>query len=52
MPLSRFTEVDLTRVQPRPTCVRQLADWASNVITIDALTEDAGSEQPGEPPRR
>jgi len=45
--LSRFTVLDLTRVRSGPTCVRQLADWGANVIKIDALTEDAGSEQPG-----
>jgi crotonobetainyl-CoA:carnitine CoA-transferase CaiB-like acyl-CoA transferase len=31
--------------------VRQLADWGANVIKIDALTEDAGGEQPGGPRR-
>jgi formyl-CoA transferase len=29
--------------------VRQLADWGANVIKIDALIEDAASEQPGGP---
>lgn len=47
--LSRFTVLDLTRVRSGPTCVRQLADWGANVIKIDALTEDAGGEQPGGP---
>ena len=49
--LARFTVLDLTRVRSGPTCVRQLADWGANVIKIDALTEDAGSEQPGGPRR-
>lgn len=49
--LSRFTVLDLTRVRSGPTCVRQLADWGANVIKIDALTEDAGGEQPGGPRR-
>jgi formyl-CoA transferase len=43
-PLSLF--LDLTRIRSGPTCVRQLADWGANVIKIDALSEDAGSEQP------
>jgi len=47
--LSRFTVLDLTRIRSGPTCVRQLADWGANVIKIDALSEDAGSEQPGGP---
>lgn len=47
--LSRFTVLDLTRVRSGPTCVRQLADWGANVIKIDALTKDAGGEQPGGP---
>src|ERR1700730_4110260 len=47
--LSRFTVLDLTRDRSGPTCVRQLADWGANVIKIDALMEDAGGEQPGEP---
>src|SRR5438105_13104597 len=47
--LSRFTVLDLTRVRAGPTCVRQLADWGANVIKIDALLEDAGSEQLGGP---
>src|SRR5205807_7677008 len=45
--LSRFTVLDLTRVRAGPTCVRQLADWGANVVKIDALLEDAGSEQLG-----
>src|SRR5660398_136545 len=45
--LSRFTVLDLTRVRSGPTCVRQLADWGTNVIKIDALMEDAAGEQPG-----
>lgn len=49
--LSRFTVLDLTRVRSGPTCVRQLADWGANVLKIDALTEDAGGEQPGGPRR-
>jgi len=49
--LSRFTVLDLTRVRSGPTCVRQLADWGANVVKIDALTEDAGGEQPGGPRR-
>jgi formyl-CoA transferase len=47
--LSRFTVLDLTRVRAGPTSVRQLADWGANVIKIDALMEDAGSEQLGGP---
>ena len=47
--LSRFTVLDLTRVRAGPTCVRQLADWGANVVKIDALMEDAGSEQLGGP---
>src|SRR5262245_64713242 len=47
--LSRFTVLDLTRVRAGPTCVRQLADWGANVVKIDALLEDAGSEQLGGP---
>jgi crotonobetainyl-CoA:carnitine CoA-transferase CaiB-like acyl-CoA transferase len=47
--LSRFTVLDLTRVRAGPTCVRQLADWGANVIKIDALLEDAGSESLGGP---
>ena len=47
--LSRFIVLDLTRVRSGPTAVRQLADWGANVIKIDALTEDAGGEQPGGP---
>ena len=47
--LSRFTVLDLTRIRSGPTCVRQLADWGANVVKIDALIEDAGSEQPGGP---
>src|SRR6516225_2853149 len=47
--LSRFTVLDLTRVRAGPICVRQLADWGANVIKIDALMEDAGSEQLGGP---
>jgi formyl-CoA transferase len=49
--LSRFTVLDLTRVRAGPTCVRQLADWGANVIKIDALLEDGGSEQLGGPRR-
>jgi crotonobetainyl-CoA:carnitine CoA-transferase CaiB-like acyl-CoA transferase len=49
--LSRFTVLDLTRVRAGPTCVRQLADWGAKVIKIDALLEDAGSEQLGGPRR-
>ena len=49
--LSRFTVLDLTRVRSGPTCVRQLADWGATVIKVDALTEDAGGEQPGGPRR-
>src|SRR5690242_18739007 len=49
--LARFTVLDLTRVRSGPTCVRQLSDWGANVIKIDALTEDAGGEQPGGPRR-
>ena len=49
--LSRFTVLDLTRVRSGPTCVRQLADWGANAVKIDALTEDAGGEQPGGPRR-
>src|SRR5476651_1698829 len=49
--LSRFTVLDLTRVRAGPTCVRQLADWGANVVKIDALLEDAGSEQLGGPRR-
>jgi formyl-CoA transferase len=47
--LSRFTVLDLTRIRSGPTAVRQLADWGANVIKIDALTDDAGGEQPGGP---
>jgi crotonobetainyl-CoA:carnitine CoA-transferase CaiB-like acyl-CoA transferase len=47
--LARFTVLDLTRVRAGPTCVRQLADWGANVIKIDAILEDAGSEQLGGP---
>jgi crotonobetainyl-CoA:carnitine CoA-transferase CaiB-like acyl-CoA transferase len=47
--LARFTVLDLTRVRAGPTCARQLADWGANVIKIDALLEDAGSEQLGGP---
>ncbi|MDB5617776.1 CoA transferase [Tardiphaga sp.] len=47
--LSRFTVLDLTRIRSGPTAVRQLSDWGANVIKIDALTEDAGGEQPGGP---
>lgn len=47
--LSRFTVLDLTRVRSGPTAVRQLGDWGANVIKIDALTDDAGGEQPGGP---
>jgi formyl-CoA transferase len=39
--------LELSRVRPRPTDVRRLADWGPNVIKIDALPEDAGSEQLG-----
>ena len=45
--LSRFTVLDLTRVRAGPTCVRQFADWGANVIKIDALLENADSEQLG-----
>ncbi|MGM5024416.1 CaiB/BaiF CoA transferase family protein [Tardiphaga sp. 367_B4_N1_1] len=47
--LSRFTVLDLTRIRSGPTAVRQFADWGANVIKIDALSDDAGSEQPGGP---
>jgi crotonobetainyl-CoA:carnitine CoA-transferase CaiB-like acyl-CoA transferase len=47
--LSRFTVLDLTRIRSGPTAVRQFADWGANVIKIDALTDDAGGEQPGGP---
>ena len=47
--LARFTVLDLTRVRSGPTAVRQLADWGANVVKIDALTDDAGGEQPGGP---
>ena len=47
--LSRFTVLDLTRVRSGPTAVRQFADWGANVIKIDALSDDAGGEQPGGP---
>src|SRR3981189_1049665 len=47
--LSRFTVRDLTRVRPRPTCVRPLRHWGANVMKIDALLEDAAGEQPGGP---
>jgi len=49
--LARFTVLDLTRVRSGPTAVRQFADWGANVIKIDALTDDAGGEQPGGPRR-
>ncbi|UFS73462.1 CoA transferase [Tardiphaga sp. 37S4] len=49
--LSRFTVLDLTRIRSGPTAVRQFADWGANVIKIDALSDDAGSEQPGGPRR-
>lgn len=49
--LSRFTVLDLTRIRSGPTAVRQFADWGANVIKIDALSDDAGSEQPGGPGR-
>jgi formyl-CoA transferase len=47
--LSRFIVLDLTRIRSGPTAVRQFADWGANVIKIDALSDDAGSEQPGGP---
>jgi formyl-CoA transferase len=47
--LSRFTVLDLTRIRSGPTAVRQFADWGANVIKIDALSDDASSEQPGGP---
>lgn len=47
--LSRFTVLDLTRIRSGPTAVRQFADWGANVIKIDALSDDADSEQPGGP---
>lgn len=47
--LSRFTVLDLTRIRSGPTAVRQFADWGANVIKIDALSDDAGGEQPGGP---
>src|ERR1700712_511846 len=47
--LSRFTVLDLTRIRSGPTAVRQFADWGANVIKIDALSDDALSEQPGGP---
>ncbi|MEH2483506.1 crotonobetainyl-CoA:carnitine CoA-transferase CaiB-like acyl-CoA transferase [Nitrobacteraceae bacterium AZCC 2146] len=49
--LSRFTVLDLTRIRSGPTAVRQFADWGANVIKIDALSDDAGGEQPGGPRR-
>ena len=49
--LKRFTVIDLTRVRAGPTCARQFADWGANVIKVDALLEDAGSEQLGGPRR-
>jgi formyl-CoA transferase len=47
--LSRFTVLDLTRIRSGPTAVRQFADWGANVVKVDALSDDAGSEQPGGP---
>lgn len=47
--LYRFVVLDLTRIRYHPTCVRQLSDWGAYVINIDALSGDAGSEQPGGP---
>jgi formyl-CoA transferase len=47
--LARFTVLDLTRIRSGPTAVRQFADWGANVIKIDALSDDAGGEQPGGP---
>jgi crotonobetainyl-CoA:carnitine CoA-transferase CaiB-like acyl-CoA transferase len=47
--LSRFTVLDLTRIRSGPTAVRQFADWGANVVKIDALSDDARSEQPGGP---
>ena len=51
--LTRFTVLDLTRVQSGPTCEqRQLADWDANVIKIDALLRDSTGEQSGSPRHR
>ena len=47
--LARFTVLDLTRIRSGPTAVRQFADWGANVIKLDALSDDAGGEQPGGP---
>jgi crotonobetainyl-CoA:carnitine CoA-transferase CaiB-like acyl-CoA transferase len=50
--LSRFTMLDLTSVRSGPTCVRQLADWGTKVIKIDALLEGGGGERPAGPRQR
>ena len=53
--LSRFKVLDLTRVRPGPTCVRQLADWGAPVIKIEmppALAEGDPMGGPRQGPDR
>src|SRR3569832_1049349 len=47
--LSRFTELDLTRVRSGPTCVRQLSEWGANVIKIETPPHLEKGEGPGGP---
>src|SRR5579884_2563389 len=48
-PLARFTVLDLTRVRPGPTAVRQLADWGAKVIKIEAPPAPGAGEGLGGP---
>src|SRR5260370_36741415 len=39
LPLTGFTVIDLTAHRAGPTAVRQLADWAADVVKIEAPGE-------------
>src|SRR5215510_11083228 len=49
LPLARFTVLDLTRVRSGPTCVRQLADWGTNVLKVELPESVEGNAALGGP---
>ena len=39
LPLGDLRVIDVTIARAGPTCVRQLADWGTDVIRIDPITD-------------